>query len=71
MVGVVRVGGRVFSAIHVKRDNRPTSFISARHKKRSLIIIELSTATGDEVFGSVLISPALLTPTKQTNKRTN
>jgi hypothetical protein len=36
----------------------------------------LSTATGNEVFGSVLISPALLThkqtnPTKQTNIQTN
>jgi hypothetical protein len=32
----------------------------------------LSTATGNEVFGSVLISPALLTPpNKQTNKPNN
>jgi hypothetical protein len=31
----------------------------------------LSTATGNEVFGSVLISPALLTPSNKQNKQTN
>jgi hypothetical protein len=33
----------------------------------SRLLATLSTATGNEVFGSVLISPALLTP-HQTNK---